>query len=126
MIFTIIAVLAAFCHGYLLRRHDALQEQMAMRRLYRGPARRQRRIAYKQRKAKTRRHRYVSPELKAAVWKRDNGACVYCGIGPATVPGVRLELDHVVPFSWGGPTTYDNLQLLCHRHNSDKGNAFAG
>lgn len=126
MITTICLVLGAWLYAYILRRQDALQEQVLARRLYRGPARRSKRVAYKQRKSQTRRHRYVSRELRAAVWERDGGACVRCGIGPASVPGVRLELDHVIPFSWGGPTTYDNLQLLCHRHNSDKGNAFSG
>jgi hypothetical protein len=29
----------------------------------------------------------------------------------------ELEIDHVIPFSQGGPTELDNLALLCHHHH---------
>jgi len=32
----------------------------------------------------------------------------------------RLEIDHVVPFADGGPTTLDNLARVCHRHHAMK------
>jgi len=28
-----------------------------------------------------------------------------------------LEIDHLVPYAEGGPTTLDNLALLCHHHH---------
>lgn len=28
-----------------------------------------------------------------------------------------LEFDHILPFSRGGPTTYENLRRLCHHHH---------
>jgi hypothetical protein len=32
----------------------------------------------------------------------------------------RLEIDHVVPFAKGGPTTLENLARICHRHHALK------
>ncbi|WP_314191936.1 HNH endonuclease signature motif containing protein [uncultured Arthrobacter sp.] len=34
----------------------------------------------------------------------------------------RLEADHVVPWSRGGPTQLWNGAVLCHRHNRNKSN----
>lgn len=34
----------------------------------------------------------------------------------------RLEADHVMPWSRGGPTEVWNGQILCHRHNIRKSN----
>lgn len=41
--------------------------------------------------------------------------CLVCG---ATK---RLTLDHIVPVSKGGRTVIENLQILCYRHNVEKG-----
>lgn len=51
------------------------------------------------------------------IFKRDNGACVYCG---ATK---ELTLDHVIPRSRGGQTTWSNLVTACKRCNSKKGDS---
>jgi hypothetical protein len=53
--------------------------------------------------------------LRAAVLARDGHACVKCG---ATED---LQMDHVIPFSQGGPTTLDNLETLCGPCNRKKG-----
>ena len=43
------------------------------------------------------------------------------GTPPVWCPGAGssygLEIDHIVPFAEGGPTTLDNLALLCHHHH---------
>ena len=39
-----------------------------------------------------------------------------------TNPGVELKVDHVVPWSDGGETVLDNLQLLCQKCNGGKSN----
>lgn len=51
-----------------------------------------------------------------AVYKRDGGRCVYCGSTE------NLQLDHIIPFSKGGATTVENLQLLCQKCNLEKSN----
>jgi 5-methylcytosine-specific restriction endonuclease McrA len=60
------------------------------------------------------RSRSVPRALREAVLARDD-RCVYCG---ATAD---LHLDHVHPFSRGGTTTADNLQVLCASCNIRKG-----
>ena len=50
---------------------------------------------------------------------RDSYTCQYC----ARTPSVRdLNLDHVMPRSRGGGTTWENLVVSCRRCNLDKGN----
>ena len=34
----------------------------------------------------------------------------------------EMEGDHIIPWSKGGKTEYDNLQMLCKPHNESKGN----
>lgn len=71
----------------------------------------------------------ISRKVKAAVWLRDGGRCRHCGMTDAEAvarTGEHLHYDHIVPFSWGGPDTEDNLQLLCQFCNLSKGNRRAG
>lgn len=49
------------------------------------------------------------------IFKRDDGKCQYCG---ATSD---LTLDHVVPRSRGGKSSWDNLVTACKSCNSKKG-----
>jgi len=61
--------------------------------------------------------RYIPNMVKFEVFARDEGACRHCGSTE------NLELDHIHPFSRGGTSTADNLQLLCgdcNRHKSTK------
>lgn len=59
--------------------------------------------------------RAIPPAVRAEVWRRDGGACVDC---QATE---YLEFDHIIPWSRGGATSANNLQLLCRRCNLAKG-----
>lgn len=52
------------------------------------------------------------------VLARDNHTCQYCGKRMLTT---ELTLDHVVPRSQNGPTTWDNVVAACHRCNVRKG-----
>ena len=57
----------------------------------------------------------ISAKLRARVYERDGHACVHCG---ATEP---LSIDHIVPWSKGGPDVFENFQTLCRPCNSRKG-----
>jgi HNH endonuclease len=57
----------------------------------------------------------VPVEIRRPVFERDGGRCVECG------GNFDLQYDHVIPFSLGGATTVDNLQLLCGDCNRRKG-----
>jgi len=39
-------------------------------------------------------------------------------------PLAEMEGDHIVPYSKGGKTDYDNLQMLCRPCNRKKGNRY--
>ncbi len=45
--------------------------------------------------------------------------CAQCGKTPLE-DGVKLEVDHKVPQSWGGTDSIENLQPLCTQCNHDK------
>jgi 5-methylcytosine-specific restriction endonuclease McrA len=51
------------------------------------------------------------------IYNRDKGTCQYCG----TTQG-EMNLDHVVPRSTGGVSSWTNLVLSCLPCNSKKGN----
>lgn len=67
-------------------------------------------------------YRYVSIPYKRVnlsrynIFKRDGNQCVYCGSKE------RLTLDHVVPRSFGGRDSWDNLVTACQACNAEKGN----
>lgn len=58
--------------------------------------------------------RMIPQSVKDAVWRRDEGKCVFCGSQE------NLEFDHIIPFSLGGSNTYRNIQLLCQNCNRSK------
>lgn len=58
--------------------------------------------------------RHIPQEVKIAVWHRDQGKCVQCGATD------YLEFDHIIPFSKGGASSLNNVQLLCRRCNLKK------
>lgn len=51
---------------------------------------------------------------------RDRNTCQYCG---EVLSSSELTLDHVVPRSRGGLSTWENLVACCHPCNRRKGNA---
>src|ERR687896_14119 len=51
------------------------------------------------------------------VFRRDNYPCQYCGrMGP------DLTIDHILPRSLGGKTSWDNVVVACQACNVRKGN----
>jgi 5-methylcytosine-specific restriction endonuclease McrA len=66
-------------------------------------------------------NRYVQVPYKGVmmtrqnIFKRDQHRCVYCGTHE------DLTLDHVIPRSRGGRSSWDNLTTACKRCNAKKG-----
>ncbi len=60
--------------------------------------------------------RSISKELRLKVMQKCNYKCVECHSEQ------RLCIDHIFPISKGGPTIYNNLQVLCRSCNLKKSN----
>lgn len=58
----------------------------------------------------------TTPAMRSAVAGRD-GHCRYPGCNR---PAAVCQMDHVVEFNRGGPTTPDNLMALCQHHHNIK------
>jgi hypothetical protein len=61
---------------------------------------------------------HIPAHVKRAVWTRDGGRCQW----PVASGGIcgsthRVELDHEIPRARGGPSTIENVRLLCKLHN---------
>jgi len=56
--------------------------------------------------------------LRRSVINRDGLHCVYCD---DDLSDAEIHMDHVIPESKGGATTYNNLQVTCRKCNLDKG-----
>lgn len=57
----------------------------------------------------------IPAHLRKRVMERDGYACTECG------DTNDLTLDHIYPWSKGGPDSYGNLRVLCRPCNSSKG-----
>lgn len=62
-------------------------------------------------------NRYINPRIREFVMQRDGYACVICGSQE------ELHVDHIIPYSAGGPNHARNLRVLCRDHNLQKGAA---
>jgi len=64
--------------------------------------------------------RTIPLNIRVKILSRDSFRCVFCGKSPATDIGVKLHVDHIIPFSKGGTNSLDNLQTLCQDCNLGK------
>lgn len=60
----------------------------------------------------------IPTNLRKSVIERDGYYCVYCD---EDLSNAEIHLDHVIPESRGGATTYSNLQVTCRKCNLAKG-----
>lgn len=56
--------------------------------------------------------------LRERIIERDGRRCVYCD---EDLSSAEIHMDHVIPESQGGSTTYNNLQVTCRKCNLAKG-----
>ena len=60
-------------------------------------------------------YRNKVPYSKRNIMVRDDHKCVYCGTEK------ELTIDHVIPISQGGKTSFENCVAACKTCNSKKG-----
>lgn len=60
----------------------------------------------------------VSNKMRFSIYQRDGYRCRKCGVSQRYT---QLEVDHIIPIAKGGKSTYNNLQTLCHKCNTKKG-----
>ena len=60
----------------------------------------------------------IPTHLRSRVIERDGIHCVYCD---EDLTDKEIHMDHVIPESQDGPTTYNNLQVTCRKCNLAKG-----
>lgn len=63
--------------------------------------------------------RNINWRLRALILMRDGARCQLCGATPQD--GSKLHVDHILPWSKGGETVIENLQILCEMCNIGKG-----
>ncbi len=65
------------------------------------------------------RSRYIPAAVRREVWRRDHGCCSYVDRHSGRRCGsvYRLEIDHIVPFAFGGANELSNLRLRCAAHH---------
>lgn len=66
----------------------------------------------------TQKKQHIPINLRRRIIDRDGYRCVYCD---EDLTNSEIHLDHVIPESKGGETTYNNLQVTCRKCNLSKG-----
>ena len=61
---------------------------------------------------------HIPRNLRQRIIERDGAWCVYCD---EDLSSAEIHMDHVIPESQGGATTYNNLQVTCRKCNLAKG-----
>jgi hypothetical protein len=65
--------------------------------------------------------RHIPRPVQFRVLKRENQVCRSCGL---PVADDDIHFDHIIPWSKGGPTEENNIQLLCGACNRKKSDRF--
>lgn len=61
--------------------------------------------------------RYIPRKVMLQVVRRDGQVCQNCRVN---VPDDQIEFDHIIPVAKGGPTSVENLRVLCRDCNKSK------
>lgn len=69
-------------------------------------------------KDRNRSPRAVKNSLRVRVLLKGGATCRLCGARPEQ--GAKLHVDHIIPWSKGGETVLENLQILCDKCNIGK------
>jgi len=76
--------------------------------------------SYTETKDERRKGRYIPRDVMFKVINRNNQICQVC---KKNVLFDEVEFDHIIPVSKGGPSTVDNIRLLCRNCNRKKSNS---
>jgi len=70
-------------------------------------------------RTKTRVRKAIPASIQRKVWLRDNGCCQYRDSDSGNQCGskYRVQIDHIEHFAFGGTNEFQNLRLLCQKHN---------
>ncbi|HEX7623007.1 MAG TPA: HNH endonuclease signature motif containing protein [Anaeromyxobacteraceae bacterium] len=61
----------------------------------------------------------IPAAVRREVWTRDEGRCTWRGPDGQRCGSMwKVELDHLRPAALGGPSTVENLRILCRAHNT--------
>ena len=64
-------------------------------------------------------NRFIPGDVQREVYERDKRKCIKCGSSE------NLHFDHILPFAKGGLSKVaSNIELLCAKHNLQKGTKF--
>jgi hypothetical protein len=63
--------------------------------------------------------RHIPRPILIRVVRRDDSTCQVCG---RHLLDNEIQIDHVIPYSKGGPTTESNLHVICGECNNEKSN----
>jgi 5-methylcytosine-specific restriction endonuclease McrA len=64
--------------------------------------------------------KWIRPEKRQRIYKRDNHTCVYCNHSIYDTADMLLTLDHLVARELGGGNEHTNLVTACKSCNSAK------
>ncbi len=66
--------------------------------------------------------RPINRMTRRLIVERDGNRCGFCGKSHSW----NFAMDHIIPWSAGGPDTSENLRTLCHPCNDSRGNYRTG
>jgi len=66
----------------------------------------------------------IPHKKRIQIFDRDGNKCLWCG--RSAMDSIKLNVDHIVPEHFGGPSDFYNLGTLCNLCNNGKGGEYYG